>query len=113
MADDISQIKAKPIFIVKPGTMSRADISKAEEMGHICIVECAEPDEARFVEPPILGVDDDTQKTAAWRLMRYIIDNTDNSIRSFNGYDLQRLLLRFLLDGKPVQPVQRAKKAWK
>lgn len=105
MADD--KPKIRPIFIVKPGTMSREDIQRAEDQGGICIVECSEPEAARFLDPPMLSADYDAQMTAAWRLMRYVIDNTDSSIKSFNGYDLQRLLLRFLLDGSPIKSVQR------
>lgn len=68
----------RPLFLIKPGTMSRKDISRAERLAGICIVECGEPDAARFCEAP-LGADLDEQARAALSLMRTVISHPDTN----------------------------------
>lgn len=65
----------KPLFIVKPGTMSKRDILRAEKQAFICVVECSEPDSVRFLEaPPDAGLD--VQARAALSLMRMVTNGT-------------------------------------
>ena len=42
----------KPLLIVKPGTVTKADITRAERMCGICIIESTEPENNRFAAAP-------------------------------------------------------------
>ena len=64
--------KMKPLFLVKPGSVTRRDISRAERLAGICIIECAEPESARYQELP-MSYDLNDQARAALSLMRNIM----------------------------------------
>lgn len=101
--------RLQPLFLVKPGTVSRADIKRAEKLGGVCIIECAEPESARYSEPPITA-DIDVQARAAISLMRFIIDAPSPE---FKRGDLTKLFVQILLKGKyPTEttPVPSVKK---
>jgi hypothetical protein len=66
--------KLRPLFLIKPGTMSRKDIGRAERMCGICIAECSDTDSARYSEPP-LGADLNEQSRAALSLMRKVLSS--------------------------------------
>lgn len=100
--------KPLPVLLVKPGTVSKEDIARAETLGFICIIECTEPEVSRFVEPPIMA-NIDEQARAAMRLMRYIVYETNAPTLDRDG--LVRLLVKALLDGHQPAPVTRPKKA--
>lgn len=67
--------KLKPMFVIKPKTMSRRDINRAEKACGIVIIECAEPEDARFLEAPI-DAEIDIQARGALDLMRVIVTGT-------------------------------------
>lgn len=71
MSDEQKTPHMLPLVLVKPGTMSREDITRAEERSFICIVECTEPEAARFLDPPPYA-NIDAQARAAMSLLRYI-----------------------------------------
>jgi hypothetical protein len=101
----------KPLFIVKPGTMSRADIKRAEKLAAICVVECSDPDAVRFLEPPPdAGLD--VQARAALSLVRLVTNGTGPYQRG----ELLKWFVDQILNFKgapatvpPVHPVPRAK----
>lgn len=66
--------KLMPLFLIKPGSMKRRDIIRAEKQSGICIVECAEPEAARYQELPI-SYNLDDQARAALSLMRSVISS--------------------------------------
>lgn len=68
----MSESRMKPLFLVKPGTMSRADIRRAEKLAGVCIVECADPEGSRYSDPPI-DAEIDVQARAALSLLRVIL----------------------------------------
>jgi hypothetical protein len=71
---DAAHRMLKPMFLVKPGTVSRRDINRAEKHSGILIIECADPDAARYQELP-LQYDLDDQARAALSLMRVVISS--------------------------------------
>jgi len=90
----LSKERIKPLFIVKPKTMSRRDIKRVEKLTGLCIIECAEPESCRLLEPPVdAGID--VQAKAALSLMRYIIN--DVTVSNTNGsYYKATLIMRFV-----------------
>lgn len=101
--------KLKPLFLIKPKTMSRADIRRAEKLTGIVIVECEQPESARFLDaPPDAGLD--VQARAALSLMRYIVANGSGATATFYKGDLTRFFIDALLTAptpKSVAPVKR------
>lgn len=102
----------KPLFIVKPKTISRRDIKRAEEHAGICIVECSDPDSTRFLDPPP-AADLDVQARAAISLMRMI--NKSSAVQ-FQRSELNKWFVDMMLDWKaqpatvpPVQPPKASK----
>ena len=97
--------KAKPLFLVKPDTMSRADIRRAERLCGICIVECKTPDEARFLDPP-LDAQIDVQARAALALTRIVVQHQETT---FTRSTLLKWFVSHLTDQAPgaVTPVKR------
>jgi hypothetical protein len=101
----------KPLFIVKPGSMSRADIRRAEKQAFICVVECDAPDAVRFLEPPPnAGLD--VQARAALSLMRFVT----NGVGPFQRGELLKWFVDAILNYKnppasveKVLPVPKAK----
>jgi hypothetical protein len=99
----------KPMFVVKPKTISRRDIKRAQEQCGICIIECSDPDSARYSEPPIMA-DIDEQSRAAYSLLRMIV-TTGTSSTSFYKGDLIKFFVNSLLnDKRPVEttPVRKS-----
>lgn len=96
----------KPLFLVKPGSVSRKDISRAERQSGICIIECAEPESARYQELPMTYNLND-QARAALSLMRMVVSS---QVVDFKRGDLTKWFVEALLawDKKPtqVQPVK-------
>jgi hypothetical protein len=101
--------RLKPLFLIKPKTISAKDIRRAEKQAGICIVECTEPEQARFLEPPI-NAEIDVQARAALTLMRYILDNTNNSSVTFNGSMLVKWFTNALLHESRPAAVPKVKK---
>ena len=91
----------KPMFLVKPGTVSRKDIARAERHSGICIIECAEPESARYQELPLM-YDLNDQARAALSLMRSVIASPTPD---FKRGDLTRWFIEALLawGNKPGQ----------
>lgn len=85
------------LFLVKTGTLSRADIKRAERLCGICIVECSEPEAARYSEPPI-GADIEHQAKTALDLLNWIIAQPNDTAMYRNG--LSRIFVDLLLNGK-------------
>lgn len=108
MADKIEG--PQPLFLVKPGTIKRADIRRAEKNCGITIVECTEPDAARYSQPPITAnIPEHAQ--AALELFRWIARAESHT--SFNQRDMTKFFVEVLLRGhKPatVESVKQLKK---
>lgn len=96
----------RPLFVVKPNTMSRKDIQRAEKLAGICIVECGEPEACRFLEaPPTANLDE--QARAALALMRVILSAQKTD---FSRGEMTKFFVDFLLNNKTpeqVMPVKR------
>jgi len=90
--------KIKPLFLIAPGTMKLRDIKRAEKLCGIVIAECTKSDEARFLEPPVLLADIDTQARAALQMMRYVIRETASTTTSFYGANLIRSFVNMLVE---------------
>lgn len=106
MMSDESKLTVRPLFLVKPNSMSREDIQRAEEQTGICIVECAEPESARFVEPPI-DVDISAQARAALLTFRAVVRN---SAGTFYKTDIMKWFIDVILEQPAVQRVATVKK---
>lgn len=97
--------KPYPLFLIKPKSMAEADIKRAERRCGIVIIECDEPDAARFLEKP-LSAPLDEQAAAALELMRHVMDNPSGS---FDKSYLVKWFCRVLMNSprpKPVPPVK-------
>jgi hypothetical protein len=93
-----------PVLIVKPGTVSREDIERAEKRGFIIIIECTEPDDCRFLEPPCTA-SIDVKTRAAYGLMRSIVGATKGAM--WERESLISQWAKALMDELPPQPVQK------
>lgn len=109
MSDEQKALKVKPLFLVKPKTIGAEDIKRAEDATGICIIECSEPEAARFVEPPVMA-DMDAQARAAISLMRYIVDNTQGYSSTFYGSMLIKHFVDILMYSPKPQSVAKVKK---
>src|ERR1700676_4273517 len=100
----------KPLFIVKPGSVSRKDISRAEKHAGICIIECADPESARYQELP-LQYNLNDQARAALSLMRIVLRSTSTD---FKRGDLTKWFVEQLMawdsETKNVEPVATVRK---
>ena len=67
----MSDMKVKPLFVVKPDTIKREDIERAEKEASIVIIECADPESVRFLDAPF-DAQIDLQARAALQLMRVV-----------------------------------------
>lgn len=109
MADSPSKFAPlRPLFLVKTGTMTRRDINRAERLCGVCIVECNNPDEARYSEAPInAGLD--VQAVAALSLMRMVLRSQSYN---FTRGDLTKWFVDMLMGERAVlvAPVQDVKK---
>lgn len=99
-------VKAPLLFLVKTGTVSREDIQRAKDECGVTIIESSEPDEARFLDPPVSTTVDDQAK-AALATVR-MVTSSDKS--SFYPSDIMRLFLRVLFDSRLPQPVKKVKR---
>jgi hypothetical protein len=103
---DADVTKRKILFLVKPKTVSRADLKRAEKSTDFLIIECAEPESARLLEPPPdAGLD--KQACAALALMRVVA--TGQTLDYKRG-DLTRMFVEILLKGSPPTTVPSVKK---
>lgn len=104
--------RLQPILLVKPGTVSRRDITRAERKGGICIVECETPWQARFVEAP-LHANIDEQARAALSLLRYVLNGPVTGT-SYTRGELTKVFVDAIVNfnAKPahVAPVPAVKK---
>lgn len=99
----------KALFVVKPKSMSREDIDRAEKECGIVIVECAEPDRIRLVDPPIdAGID--VQAKAAIELMRVIATGTTTN---YSRDWLMTWLVNAIIRERRPDPVPRVEKVKK
>jgi len=99
----------KPLFLVKPQSVSRKDIIRAEKHCGICIIECSDPDASRYSEPP-LGANLDEQARAALSLLRMIMASQSPD---FKRSELTKFFVNALLNGsrpQSVSPVSEVKK---
>ena len=106
MSDQTVSPRLKPLFLVKPKTMSARDIQRAEKLAGVCIVECADPETARFLEPPI-DANIDVQARAALSLMRYIVKSTGNSTTTHYGATLIKMFVETILSAPTPAVVPR------
>lgn len=97
----------RPLFLIKPGTISRPDIRRIEKQCLICVAECSDTEAARYSEPPILLGHLDEKARAALGLFRMIRSQTSPD---FKRSDLIRWFVNQLMDFEakpvPVQPVK-------
>ena len=84
---------ALPLLIVKPGTVSKRDIARAEKSAFILIVECVEPESVRFLAPPPPATLSD-QAAAAMELMRVVL--RADAAAQWTSRDLARSWSRIL-----------------
>ena len=98
--------KLKPLFVVKPKTMTRRDINRAEKHAGIIVVECEDPEQARFLEPPI-DAEIDVQARGALDLMRVVASGTTiNYSRDW----LVTWFVNALMRERRPEPVKRIEK---
>jgi hypothetical protein len=108
MADKIEV--PQPLFLVKPGTIKRPDIRRAEKNCGITIVECSDPESARYSVPPITA-NIHEQARAALELFRWIASGDSGSV--FYQRDMTKYFVKLLLEGsKPIaaEPVKQIRK---
>lgn len=84
-----------PLLIVKAKSVTRADIQRAARLAGVCIVECTEPEGARYAEPP-LGVAPDRHAAACMALVDYIVTTTPNPGCTSVTFDRGRLVERLV-----------------
>ncbi len=99
----------KPLFLVTPGSVSQKDIRRVERGCGIVMVECKEPDAARYSEPPI-GADLDEQARAALSLLRVVISNP---AENFSRAQLTKWFVEQLLSWKKPENIPPVKQAAK
>lgn len=109
MTDEQKSERIKPLFLVKPKSMSPRDIRRAEKLAGICIVECAEPESARFLEPPIGAASIPEQAQAALMLMRHVMAQ-GHSTSTFVKADLVKWFVDALMYQPQPTRVERVKK---
>ena len=103
MSDDAKPPqRMQPLFLIKPKTISAKDIKRAEQRCGITIVECSDPETARFLEPPI-DADIDAQARAALSLFRYIVRGTESPTTVFYGGNLIKWFTNTLIE-QPLPP---------
>lgn len=100
----MSKPEAKPLFLVKPGTIKPADIKRAERMCGVCIVECEDPNDARFLIPPP-PADMEAQARVALKVINWIASERGVVDRG----ETARYFLKLLSDyPKPIQQIKAA-----
>lgn len=102
--------KLNPLFVVKPKTMTRADIRRVEKHCGITVVECSEPDAVRYLEAPPTSSQDEVS-AAALSLLRFMMNSGHVE---FKRGDITKFIVDMLLKGKQptpnIPPVQQVKR---
>lgn len=101
----MAELVLMPLFLIKPGTMKRADINRAKKMSGVCIVECSDPESARFLEPPI-GGNVEEHARAALQLFRLVLRQQE---QTFSRATLTKWFCDALLDETKPAVVPRVK----
>ncbi len=83
MADEPAIEKLKPVVILPPKSMTKADMQQLREAG-ICVVECKKPSEVRFLDPPPCGYE--LRNQAAIKMFLKIVNNEVPSIFTRDDY---------------------------
>lgn len=96
--------KLRPLFIVKPGSMSARDIRRAEKLSGIVVVECSDPESARYSEPPLMDMD--AMSRASVELLRTIMRQPSPEL---NRGTITKWLVEILLTGVNPSPVASVK----
>lgn len=99
----------RPLFLAKPNSISRSDISRAEKLCGICIIECVDPEATRFCHPPI-DAKLDAQALAALDLMRMV---SSSGTLNFSRGDLTRWFVDQLLTWNKPKEVPSVKQGAK
>ena len=100
----MSKPNAKPLFLIKPGTIKKEDIARVERHSGVCIVECEDPEGARFLTQLPTG-DISAQGYAALKVLDWIASQTETSIyRSQITQYFTRLIIE---QAKPVLAVKK------
>lgn len=100
--------RIKPTIILPTGLMSRDDIELLRQDGFFCVVECNDPDQVRFLEPPPDGYD--RMELAAIELCRVLLRK--NNIQLSRG-ELSSMYVDILMRGtrmdlvSQVEPVRK------
>lgn len=94
--------KSLPLFLIKPKSMSEADIKRAERRCGIIIVECEDADAARFLEQPISAPLDE-QARASLELMRVVMSHPEN--QQYGKSWLVNWFCKTLMNNKPAAPI--------
>ncbi len=95
----------QPLFLITPGSVSRKDIRRVEKLTGICMVECKNPEAARFLDaPPDAGLD--VQARAALSLFRIILRHPE---QNFTRASLTKWFVEQLLEAPKPVPVKQVK----
>ena len=94
----------RPLFFIKPDSMSPKDIKRAEKSG-ICIVECADPEAIRQCQPlPLSTVN--AQARAALEFIRFVVSYPNQAAVWTKG-DVAKSFVELLLRSeKPAETEQ-------
>ena len=92
-----------PVIVLPEGAMKRADMNLLRKNGFL-VVEAKEPDKVRFMEPPPNGYSE--QERAAIKLCRWLTTKRGSLMYS----DITEALVRFFIEGSPLQPVEQVQK---
>lgn len=100
MSTETTVTRMKPVIVLPPKSVSKADIKELRENG-ICVIVAKDPSVVRFIEPPPNGYNE--QEKAAIKLCRYLVrrDNTASCGRQ----EIMALLAHFFIEGSPLQTV--------
>ncbi len=101
--------KAKPLFLITPGSMTPRDIRRAEKECGIVIAECKDPTQVRCLEPPI-DAEISVQARAALALARMLVNYEGHSAITFNKGELVQFFTRALINSDQPQHVTKVKK---
>lgn len=91
--------RTKPVVIIKPKAMSKADIRRMNHAG-ITVVEAESPESIRFLDPP--PFDRDQQERAAISLSRILL-TTGNNNTPYYRQTIAEMYVKILLEGTPLE----------
>lgn len=94
----------KPLFLIKPGTIKKEDIARAERHAGVCIVECDDPEGARFLSQIPAG-DITAQGYAALKVIEWISSLNDTTI--YKSQITQYFTSLIVAQAKPVLAVKK------